>query len=186
LKKNGFMKSRSLHMCLLGGLLLLAQPLSRVYGQGAIIWNGPIIYYNQPGDDPTQAANQDRLTPQDWLTRGSLRGLFNAVSETGYTHFFSPADTEWAFGSLANWNSLAYQPWENWNSRNPPSMVGQPAVVHLIQDNIYLSLTFDFWGMRGPGFAYYRSTPVPEPASGGLILLGLAAAGGRKLLRRNS
>jgi hypothetical protein len=136
-----------------------------VWSQGVIIWNGPIITFTQPAGAGTSV--RDELTSNVWLTRDFSQGLFNIVTEGAYTHLFSPQDTEWAYGSLENYSSLSYVNWETWNGKNPPSMVGQPAVVHLISENIYLALTFTSWGERSPGgFSYDRSTPltVPEPS----------------------
>lgn len=138
----------------------------------AIIWNGPTIAYTQPGNDPSQAANQDRLTANVWLTRGIDQGLFNAKTEGGFTHFFSPDDTEWAYGQLSDYASLTYANWESWNGHNPPSMVGQDAVVHLISDDIYLSIHFTSWGHFGGGFSYVRSTPPPPPLTVNLPITG--------------
>jgi len=64
-------------------------------------------------------------------------------------------------------------------------MVGQPAVLHLVSENIYLSITFTSWGGVGGSYSYDRSTPsvsVPEPpvwALGGLsgLLVAVIIAG---------
>lgn len=143
---------------------------------GSTIWNGPTITYTQPGTDATQPANQDRLTDNVWLTRNDTHGLFNAAQETFYTSFFSPKDTEWAYGELTNYASLMYNNWQTWNGSSPPSMVGQDAVVHLISDDIYLSIHFTLWSDHGGPFAYIRSTPnvvQPPPAVPVLINAGL-------------
>ena len=136
--------------------------------QGVIIWDGPAISFIH-----TNGAGigvQDQLTPGVSLTRDLSQGLINAATESAYTHNFSPQDTAWAFGSLTDYASLGFTSWEKWNGAKPlTQMIGQPAVVHLISENIYLSLTFTSWG--GPGslgaFSYDRSTPstVPEPAA---------------------
>jgi hypothetical protein len=130
--------------------------------QAAIIWNGPLLTYNQPSPNPTQASNQDRITPDVWLTRAASKGLFNAFSETNATAL-SPANTEWAFGSLSNYASLNYSNWLAWlNGQSPTTLVGQQAVLHLISDDIYISIKFTFWSAGGSGgFAYQRSTPAP-------------------------
>jgi hypothetical protein len=143
--------------------------------QGTIVWNGSLMTFtNLPGSDWTQPINQDHITANVWLTRATTHGFFNAASEGGYSHNASPADTEWAYGQLANYSSLPYSDWESWNGMVPPSMVGQDAVLHLISDDIYIGLKFDFWGGPGGGFTYERTTPfaVPEPATGALALAG--------------
>ena len=129
----------------------------------AIIWNGPLITFTQPTPDPTQASNQDRITPDVWLTRAASKGLFNAFAETNASAL-SPLNTEWAFGALTNFASLAYTNWLTWlNGQSPVVLIGQPVVVHLIADDIYLSLTFTNWAAGGKGgFAYQRTTPAPN------------------------
>ncbi len=137
----------------------------------ATIWTGPTITYSQPGTDPTQPANQDRLTPNVWLTRGSSQGLFNAKTEAGFTHSLSPADTEWADGTTANFSSLSYTDWNTWAKNihgGPPGTVGVNPVLHLKSEDIYLDIKFTAWASRGTGtFAYQRSTPatgLPSPS----------------------
>lgn len=145
--------------------LLAAAALTVPGSRAAQIWNGPLTTFSEPGTDPTLEVNQDRLTSNVWITRAASQGIFNAAQENGYTHLSSPVDTEWAYGALADYASLTYANWETWNGGHPPSMVGQPAVVHLISDDIYLAVTFTFWGGIGGGFAYQRSTPVPPAAA---------------------
>ena len=116
------------------------------------------------GSDPTLAINQDRLTSNVWITRALNQGIYNAKTETFFTRYFSPADTEWSYGQLANYSSLTYTNWEGWNGQHPPSMVGQDAVMHLISDDIYVAVRFTSWGSGGSGgFSYLRSTPAPPP-----------------------
>jgi len=139
-------------------LMAVMAPLANA----STLWTGPTTNYVQPLPDPTQAANQDRLTARVWLTRGQTEGLFNAVQESSYDRpeDNDPTDTEWAYGGLSNYASLTYTTWAGMSGNNPPSMVGQEAVLHLITDDIYLSISFTFWGTMGGGFAYNRSTPA--------------------------
>jgi hypothetical protein len=141
------------------------------------VWTGPSTNFAmQAGADWTVPTNQDRITADVWLTRATSKGLFNAASETGYTMDLSPTNTEWSYGELTNYASLTYTNWENWNGKNPPSMVGQDAVVHLISDDIYLSLQFTSWGGFGGGFSYTRSTALPPPPPA-VTLLNPSVAG---------
>ena len=113
--------------------------------EAAQVWGGSLTGFAvPPGADWTQATNQDRLTPNVWLARSTLRGLFNAASENGYASFYSPSNTAWSFGLLADHATLTYADWETWNGHNPPTMVGQDGVVHLLADDIYLSINFSF------------------------------------------
>jgi len=144
-------------------------------GRGTIIWTGPpVAFTNVAGSDPTLAVNQDRITPNVWITRGGSQGIYNAKTESGFTHFFSPADTEWANGTTANYNNLTYTDWNSWArgvNPSPPSTVGVNAVVHLISEDIYIDVQFTSWAV-GSGFSYVRSTPPPPP------LLVIAPSGG--------
>src|SRR5204863_7496123 len=122
-------------------------------------------------------------------TRGSSQGLFNATDEGGFTHFSSPVGTEWASGSLANFASLSYQNWNTWAkgvNAGPPSTVGVNAVLHLIPDDIYLSVNFTSWTSSGSGggFSYLRLTSVvPEPSTWSLILTDIALFTMRRVSR---
>jgi glucose/arabinose dehydrogenase len=130
--------------------------------RGATVWTGPTTNFTN-----VTASDQDRLTPSVWITRGSAQGIYNAKTETGFTHFFSPADTEWADGTTANYASLAYTDWNTWAKvvhTGPPSTVGVNAVMHLISEDIYLDVQFTSWGGLGGGFSWQRSTPTPPTA----------------------
>jgi hypothetical protein len=147
-------------------LMLAAAPLMRA----GTVWNGPLFTYSQPTSDPTQVSNQDRITPDVWLTRAASKGLFNAFYETNATTF-SPTNTEWSFGALTNYASLHYTNWLAWLSNaSPTTLVGKQAVLHLISDDIYISIQITFWNSGGSGgFAYQRSTPTPSILSGASI-----------------
>lgn len=133
-----------------GALLLPAPALA------ATIWTGPTINFTN-----TTAANVDQLTSSVGLTRGSSQGLYNSVTEIGFTHFVSPQNTEWANGTTANYATLTYSDWNTWAkiiNGGPPNTVGVNAVMHIISDDIYVDVKFLFWPV-GAGFAYQRSTP---------------------------
>jgi hypothetical protein len=152
-------------------LILLSVTSSWIHA--ATVWNGPWITYAQPSPDPAQASNQDRITPDVWLTRAASKGLFNAFYETNATAL-SPTNTEWALGTFANHASLHYTNWlAMLNGASPVTLVGQQLVVHLITDDIYLSLQITFWAAGGGGgFAYQRSTPTPAILSAASISTG--------------
>ncbi len=142
------------------------------------IWSGPTIHFEKPdGADGTMPAHQDQLTANDIFARGSIQGLYNAASEGGFAHFSSPADTLWENGTTASIDPNAFTDWNTWFKNingGPGGVIGQPAVVHLVSEDIYLNLTFTAWSSHGAGgFAYDRSTPAPSgPAT------WLTAAGG--------
>src|SRR5262245_27383493 len=144
------------------GLAILLQG-----AKAATIWNGPATNFSKAAfADPTQTANQDRMTANVWITRGSSQGIYNAQSEIAYTRDVSPAGTEWAYGTTAVYNTLTYANWETWHGNNPSSTVGQNAVLHLIAEDIYIDVTFTSWSMTpasGGAFSYQRSTPGGPP-----------------------
>src|SRR5690349_21529135 len=126
-------------------------------GYATTIWTGPTTNFVN-----FSSSDQDQLTTNVWITRGAFQGIWNTAKEGGFTAFFSPADTEWADGALTDYASLSYTNWNAWakyQHGGPPSTVGISAVVHLITDDIYLSITFTDWGVRMGGFSYTRSTP---------------------------
>ena len=123
--------------------------------KAATIWTGPPISESN-GNAP------DEITDNVWLTRGSSQGLYNAVTESGFTHFLSPADTEWADGTTASYATLSYTDWNTWSKNihgGPPNTVGVNAVLHLITDDIYIDITFTSWSPGGT-YSYQRSTPA--------------------------
>jgi hypothetical protein len=140
-------------------------------------WTGPTMTFTKADfADWTLPENQDRITDNVWITRADFQGIFNIKVEEQYdsaTHS-SPADTEWAFGSAADWQSLEFQTWFNWHGMNPLLVINEDAVVHLITDDIYIDITFLDWtpgpGGGGGGFVYERST-IPAPS--GLLLFVL-------------
>jgi len=97
------------------------------------------------------------------LTRGASQGLYNSQQETGFTHFLSPQDTEWADGTTADYGSLSYTDWNTWTKTihgGPANTVGLNAVVHLITDDIYIDITFLSWSTGG-AYSYQRTTAAP-------------------------
>src|ERR1035438_2835952 len=129
------MKTKIMQRLVFIAIASLYAPLA---AQAATIWNGPPV-------SESNASEPDKITAKVWITRGGSQGLYNAVTEAGFTHFFSPADTEWADGTTANYGSLSYTDWNTWAKNvhgGPQNTVGVNAVVHLISDDIYLNLTF--------------------------------------------
>lgn len=153
------MKTHSKYM--LTGLCLVALSMS-LSVRAATFWTGALTNYVQPGTDPSQAANQDRLTANVWITRAATAGIFNAKTEAAYVKPTSPADTEWAVGDITNALTLTYGTWQDAGSGHPvQTLIGVPLVAHLISDDIYLSVTFTSFAVPGAGnFSYTRSTPA--------------------------
>lgn len=128
----------------------LCLPLAAV---ASTVWNGPTVSRSNLNEP-------DKITPHVWITRGANQGIFNAFSEGGFAHFLSPADTEWADGTTANFATLAYSDWNTWAKTKhggPPNTVGVKAVVHLKSEDIYIDITFTSWTV-GSSFSYTRAT----------------------------
>lgn len=156
------------HCDYLRGLLLLIVAGSIIAAPAAIaqeVWSGTTYTFEKVDfADWTLPENQDRITPNVWLTRKDTQGLFNIAQESGYSGGAgSPVDTEWATGAAADWASLTFAPWNTWSGGSPPSTIGVDAVVHLITDDIYVDIVFLSWSGGGPGggFSYMRGEEEP-------------------------
>ena len=123
--------------------------------QASTVWSGPPV-------SRSDANEPDNITSLVSITRGGNQGIYNAVSETGFFHFFSPADTEWADGTTSNYSTLSYTDWNTWAKNihgGPPNTVGTNAVLHLKTDDIYIDIKFTSWNL-GSTYSYLRSTPA--------------------------
>jgi glucose/arabinose dehydrogenase len=156
------MKAVTMKSLVLIAMAGLCAPLA---AKAATVWNGPLITFTQGSAYPNPPGDRDQLTPAVSITRGAAQtytqGIFNGVSEPGFNKFVSPADTEWAVGALADYASLSYTDWTTVGGGHPlQNLPGQQLVVHLISEDIYLSLQFTALPSGGP-FSYIRSTPTP-------------------------
>lgn len=143
--------------------------LTTTQSEGQTVWTGPTTTFTKVDfADWTLEANQDRITDNVWITRQNFRGLFNIAIESAAGSTYvpdnpAPSDTEWAYGTTANYSSLAYQNMSGLIGENFSTVVndGQDLVVHLITDDIYIDLKFISWtsgAENGGGFSYMRST----------------------------
>jgi hypothetical protein len=117
--------------------------------------------------DPNLPENQDRITPSTWITRQANQGLINIAQEASYVLNVSPANTRWAPGSIADGvGTLTFTDWRTAVSASPPAHLFEPFVLHIVDADIYIDVSFVFWGVGFPGggaFSYTRSTPPPPP-----------------------
>ena len=123
------------------------------------IWNGPVKFF-QKKDNTNQLEknNQDSITENVIITRGNSGGqIFNIAKENEADKYKSPIGTEWAIGSLNQIDSLVFKDFRL--AVKPQYVVGKKLVLHLIEEDIYLSVEFKSWssGKKG-GFSYERST----------------------------
>ena len=135
------------------------------------VWDGDNVTFSKSdGADFNQAANQDRITDDVWLTRGSGGGLFNIKNESSYSEGVSPSQTLWAIGETSD-NDLVFENFRDFyglGGNRPPT--NTKIVLKLTQgtmqesDDIHIDLTFTSWtggggGQNGGGggFSYTRS-----------------------------
>ena len=128
--------------------------------QDVTIWSGPIFTFTKLDDaDPTDPANQDAITEHVILTRGEKGALFNVVVESA-ANTGSPLGTEWAQGTTEELGDLVFDTLKGAANNKMESVPGKPFVLHLVEDDVYLDLTFSSWtsGGSGGGFSYERTT----------------------------
>lgn len=124
------------------------------------IWSGALKTFVKGDEmDPKNQLNQDRITDNVWITRGNDGGqIYNAAKENNDNKTQSPIGTQWALGTLDKVNDLNFKNFRAAVS-SPKNVVGKDLVVHLTDDDTYLSIKFKSWsqGKKG-GFSYERST----------------------------
>src|SRR5581483_7053100 len=138
-------------------LAALAFLLPVVPTPAATLWTGPVTNFTQ-----SAASLTDELIPGAVsLTRAYSQWLYNPDAGDQGPGAETPTDTEWAFGTIDNYQGLSYAPFASYRNGDLSSLlVGNPMVVHLINEDVYLSLTFTQWPAHGGFFAYTRATPA--------------------------
>jgi len=120
-----------------------------------------ISFVKENGTDPTAEENQDRITENVWITRGTSGGqIFNAVTETEADQDESPLGTLWAVGTTEDIENLTFEPFRDAVGM-PRDNVGVNLVMLLVEDNIAIDVTFTGWtqgNANGGGFSYNRSS----------------------------
>ena len=125
------------------------------------IWEGTTMTFTkEDGGDPTSSSQQDHITDNVKITRGNSGGqIYNIVNESVAVKETSPAGTEWALGTIDQIADLTFEPFRAATNGKPKNQLGKDMVLHLITDDIYISIRFTSWstGQAG-GFIYERST----------------------------
>ena len=123
------------------------------------IWDGPVKFFEKKDNtNHLEKANQDSITENVIITRGNSGGqIFNIAKENEADKYKSPIGTEWAVGNLNQIDSLVFKDFRL--AVKPQYVVGKKLVLHLIEEDIFLSIKFKSWssGKKG-GFSYDRST----------------------------
>mgnify|MGYP005678632293 CR=1 FL=1 len=129
------------------------------------IWSGPLFeFVKQNNANPALGINQDIITPSVAITRGGSGEIYNAVLETASQKASSPLGTEWAIGDLSEISNLTFSSFRSAVGK-PRLAVGKKLVLHITQEDVYISVEFTSWsggnggsdGGEG-GFSYKRST----------------------------
>ena len=124
------------------------------------VWTGDTVEFSKAAEsDPTIASNQDRITDKVWITRGNDGGqIINAKSENSYNKDLSPVGTKWAIGTIDQIDDLDFKTFRAAIDK-PKNVVGKNLVMHLEDENIYLSVKFTAWSTQKVGaFTYERSS----------------------------
>jgi len=137
-----------------------------------IEWTGPTVTFSKASSaDWTLEANQDRMTSNVWFTRQNNSLFFNiAVNENFPDSLYSPADTEWALGSISDGiTNLTFDEYlevavDNEGDACPPCQLNVPMVLHLITDNIYIDFMLTSWNEE--------TVPPPGDNQGGFGVPG--------------
>jgi len=128
------------------------------------VWEGEAIEFTKANNaDFTMAANQDQITDNISITRDNDGGsIFNIATESDFVREISPEGTEWAMGTTDNIASLTFEPFGVLTQGSQGAFVGDNMVLHLIELDVYVPVTFSFWQAgrnNGGGFTYTRATP---------------------------
>ena len=125
------------------------------------LWKGSILSFEKIDDSNSSIElNQDRITDNVWITRDNDGGqIYNIAKENSAVKNKSPVGTEWAIGDPDQIENLKFKSFRSAVGK-PQDIVGKDLVIHLLDDDVYLSIKFTSWsqGKKG-GFSYERSTP---------------------------
>jgi hypothetical protein len=152
------------------------------FASAQTVWSGLTKTFTRTAfSDGALPENQDALTPNVIFTRLGSGGLVNFTSDAFYQGGISPLGTEWATAGVlgnsdktiaaTNWQNLAFTDWIDafgGSGTTGSGIPNQPAVVHLMTDNVYLDLEFTSWEPgHGAGYTYLRAEPAALPTPTG-------------------
>lgn len=175
-----------------GFAILALSLLSNISFAAPAVYSGYAVSFEKvPGADPYNPANQDIITSDVIISRGSTAGIFNAAVEASFTIGVSPAGTAWAFKNnnpgqtveATNWPSLTFEDWTTalgGAGNLATNILDGEAVLHLVDRDIYLDIRFTSWGQgfgSGGSFSYERAEVPLVPEPGSLILAALGVVG---------
>jgi hypothetical protein len=145
--------------------------------RAATIWNGPNMGWAKSGATPS-----DTIVPGVVvLTRGGNGVLYNTAAGEVGPGAGSPADTEWGFGTLANFSTLTYKTMDTWragaNFDLQAVILNKQMVMHIKSQDIYMSIMFTNWGRFFSGTVGYIRSTAPAAANPPTVTLTNPPAG---------
>ena len=95
--------------------------------------------------DPSMAENQDRITGNVWITRGTSQPLYNAALESGYQdESISPEGTVWATGQTAfHVSADHYQAFKQATGGNHQNLPGRVMSMHIVGTGLFYDV--EYW-----------------------------------------
>ncbi|MEM8526853.1 MAG: T9SS type A sorting domain-containing protein [Bacteroidota bacterium] len=143
------------------------------------IWDGPKVTFTKAANaDWNMEENQDRITENVWITRRNRWSIFN-IAEGEITskpdcsaNPGQPLGTRWAWGNTADgienldFDNFLAPSFTNCKPGREGGMMDRDAVLHLVEEDIYIDIKFLDWTNQSGGAAvsYERSTE-PEISS---------------------
>jgi hypothetical protein len=138
------------------------------------VWSGYTFQFTRPSN--ASPAPVDMISPSVHLARAATQGIYNAAKESAYNST-TPTGTRWATNlnnagktiAAANHADLQFASWLNaYGGFGIGNVIeGRNAVVHLVEEDIYLDLRFTSWADGrtdgGGGFGYLRAVAPAAP-----------------------
>lgn len=123
------------------------------------VMEATVSFSKADGADPNLPANQDRITDNVWITRGTGGvQIFNIRAEASGEMDASPVGTRWAVGTTDDMPNLTFTTLRQ--AIRPQRIVGEDLVMELVEDGIFINVRFTQWSQgrtTGGGFAYTRT-----------------------------
>lgn len=160
--------TNSLTAILLGAASLMWVAFDTTSAQASTVWTGPNTNFTQTVSAPMDILVSNSVA----ISRQPGSFLYNPYVDLFGPGEGTPSGTEWAFGTVASHG--AFESFSQIRADGAAAgqhvgqyIVGKAMVLHLINEDILISLTFTAWPMFGGStFTYNRSTPaavVPPP-----------------------
>jgi hypothetical protein len=157
--------------------LLVCLSLANLASAAPLVYTGHTISFSKAAfANPSSPENQDFILDNVLITRATTAGIYNAALEQFYTVNSSPMGTRWAFPfnnpektlAATYWADLTFEDWQSslgGAGSLATSILDGDAVLHLVEQDIYLDIRFTAWGIgggSGGSFTYERAEITPS------------------------